>query len=61
MPKFLSRPVRSYKAWGSSCDPVAMSSAFPQHDAYAARIAFIVELAEHLHAYGTTAQRLEAR
>jgi uncharacterized membrane protein YjjP (DUF1212 family) len=36
-----------------------MSSAFPQHDAYAARIAFIVELAEHLHAYGTTAQRLE--
>lgn len=36
-----------------------MSSAFPQHYAYAARIAFIVELAEHLHAYGTTAQRLE--
>ena len=28
-------------------------------DAYATRIAFIVELAEHLHAYGTTAQRLE--
>ncbi|KLJ00074.1 threonine/serine exporter family protein [Luteimonas sp. FCS-9] len=26
---------------------------------YAARIAFVVELAEHLHAYGTTAQRLE--
>ena len=26
---------------------------------YAARIAFMVELAEHLHAYGTTAQRLE--
>lgn len=36
-----------------------MSAAFPQHDAYAARIAFVVELAEHLHAYGTTAQRLE--
>jgi uncharacterized membrane protein YjjP (DUF1212 family) len=26
---------------------------------YAARIAFVVELAGHLHAYGTTAQRLE--
>ena len=26
---------------------------------YAARIAFIVELAEHLHLYGTTSQRLE--
>ncbi|MGN6513684.1 MAG: threonine/serine ThrE exporter family protein [Lysobacteraceae bacterium] len=26
---------------------------------YAARLAFMVELAEHLHAYGTTAQRLE--
>lgn len=35
-----------------------MTTAFPQ-DAYAARIAFVVELAEHLHAYGTTAQRLE--
>ena len=26
---------------------------------YAARVAFVVELAEHLHLYGTTAQRLE--
>ena len=26
---------------------------------YAARIAFVVDLAKHLHAYGTTAQRLE--
>lgn len=26
---------------------------------YAARVAFVVELAEHLHAYGTTTQRLE--
>lgn len=26
---------------------------------YAERIAFVVELADHLHAYGTTAQRLE--
>lgn len=30
----------------------------PEAD-YAARIAFVVELAGHLHAYGTTAQRLE--
>lgn len=26
---------------------------------YTARLAFVIELAEHLHAYGTTAQRLE--
>ncbi|MHC9085623.1 threonine/serine exporter family protein [Luteimonas sp. RIT-PG2_3] len=31
----------------------------PVTTSYAARIAFVVELAEHLHAYGTTAQRLE--
>lgn len=35
-----------------------MSRAFPQQ-AYAARIAFVVELAIRLQAYGTTAQRLE--
>ena len=37
------------------------STAIPPSTAgdYAARIAFVVELAEHLHAYGTTAQRLE--
>ncbi len=35
-----------------------MPRPFPQ-EAYAARIAFVVELAVHLHAYGTTAQRLE--
>ncbi|MBJ6982384.1 MULTISPECIES: threonine/serine exporter family protein [unclassified Luteimonas] len=35
-----------------------MSRPFPQQ-AYAARIAFMVELAEHLHAYGTTSPRLE--
>lgn len=34
--------------------PTSLTSA-----SYAARIAFVVELAEHLHAYGTTAQRLE--
>ena len=31
----------------------------PYNDDYAARVGFVVELAEHLHAYGTTAQRLE--
>jgi uncharacterized membrane protein YjjP (DUF1212 family) len=31
----------------------------PVLPSYAARLAFVVELAEHLHAYGTTAQRLE--
>ena len=36
-----------------------MSRPFPQ-EAYAARIAFLVELAEHLHMYGTTGPRLEA-
>lgn len=36
-----------------------MSQAFPQSIGYAARIAFMVELAERLHNYGTTAQRTE--
>lgn len=36
-----------------------MSRGFPHTIGYAARIAFVVELAERLHAYGTTAQRLE--
>lgn len=31
----------------------------PAGSGYAARIAFVVDLAEHLHAYGTTTQRLE--
>jgi uncharacterized membrane protein YjjP (DUF1212 family) len=35
------------------------ASPIPSNDDYAARVAFVVELAEHLHAYGTTAQRLE--
>ena len=38
----------------------AMPSPAPLSSAsYAARINFVVELAERLHAYGTTAQRLE--
>lgn len=37
-----------------------MSTNAPRQDAYTARIAFVVTLAEHLHAYGTTTQRLEA-
>lgn len=32
----------------------------PATASYAARIAFVAELAERLHGYGTTAQRLEA-
>ncbi|MGJ4729474.1 threonine/serine ThrE exporter family protein [Luteimonas sp. SDU101] len=35
------------------------ADAMPATAAYAIRIAFIVELAGHLHRYGTTAQRLE--
>lgn len=50
-----------------ACDPTAMTStphavatAIPLSNAsYPDRIAFIVELAERLHIYGTTAQRLE--
>jgi uncharacterized membrane protein YjjP (DUF1212 family) len=42
-----------------ACDPSRMSHAFPQSIGYSARIAFVLELAERLHAYGTTAQRLE--
>jgi len=36
-----------------------MSAPAPITASYAAKIAFVVELAEHLHTYGTTAQRLE--
>ncbi len=36
-----------------------MRQAFPTTIGYAARIAFVAELAERLHSYGTTAQRLE--
>ncbi|WP_330970457.1 threonine/serine exporter family protein, partial [Lysobacter sp. A3-1-A15] len=37
-----------------------MHSPTPLSDAsYAARIHFVIELAERLHAYGTTSQRLE--
>lgn len=37
-----------------------MSIFSPANERYAARVQFVVELAEHLHSYGTTAQRLEA-
>lgn len=36
-----------------------MTQPVPIVASYAARIAFMVELAEHLHLYGTTSQRLE--
>lgn len=39
-----------------ACDACGMA---PTEADYATRIAFVVELAGHLHAYGTTAQRLE--
>src|SRR5690606_3188715 len=39
--------------------PHAPSSVAADPADYAARVGFVVELAEHLHAYGTTAQRLE--
>lgn len=47
-----------------ACDPFPMLRPFPaatgtSNTDYAARIAFLVELAGHLHRYGTTAQRLE--
>jgi uncharacterized membrane protein YjjP (DUF1212 family) len=41
------------------CLRSVMSHAFPTTIGYAARIAFVAELAERLHTYGTTAQRLE--
>ena len=40
--------------------PPAAPKFSPAAAAYAARIAFVSELAERLHGYGTTAQRLEA-
>jgi uncharacterized membrane protein YjjP (DUF1212 family) len=44
--------------------PAALAGRVPgpvfAHAGYAERIAFVVDLAEHLHAYGTTTQRLEA-
>jgi len=39
--------------------PVAQAAVPPAVADYATRVAFVVELAEHLHRYGTTAQRLE--
>src|SRR3546814_8046128 len=49
---------RQVTAVARACDALPMSEGF-QTIGYAARIAFVVELAERLHAYGTTAQRLE--
>jgi uncharacterized membrane protein YjjP (DUF1212 family) len=53
------------RAFAGPCDPSGMSApnTLPHvpsiHAGYAERIAFVVEVAERLHAYGTTAQRLE--
>src|SRR3546814_3431076 len=53
-----NRDRRKVTAVARACDALPMSEGF-QTIGYAARIAFVVELAERLHAYGTTAQRLE--
>lgn len=44
--------MRSFAAMSEAPPPLSAAS-------YAARIAFVVELAERLHMYGTTAQRME--
>ncbi len=45
---------------GAACHPLQMPPNVASTAAsYAERIGFVVELAEHLHCYGTTAQRLE--
>ncbi len=55
--------VQSPRTRGRGCMALhahAMLAAMTRTEAdYATRIAFVVELAGHLHAYGTTAQRLE--
>jgi uncharacterized membrane protein YjjP (DUF1212 family) len=59
-PRRVGEPASTLRAGGDACDPAAMSTQAPiAMPGYAARLAFVVELAEHLHAYGTTAQRLE--
>lgn len=50
--------MRSLAAFGFADSGVSIFS--PASERYAARVQFVVELAEHLHSYGTTAQRLEA-
>lgn len=45
-------------AFGSGARRVSIFS--PASERYAARVQFVVDLAAHLHRYGTTAQRLEA-
>src|SRR5689334_19442804 len=64
-------PLSSTRAAQPSCDAFSMSAtpslSTPAHSpqaetataGYAERIEFVLEVAEHLHAYGTTAQRLE--
>ncbi len=52
--------LEAAQACGAHAILAGMSHNPPRQDAYAARIAFVVALAEHLHAYGTTTQRLEA-
>jgi uncharacterized membrane protein YjjP (DUF1212 family) len=59
-PRRVGEAASTLREGGDACDPAAMSTQAPiAMPGYAARLAFVVELAEHLHAYGTTAQRLE--
>ena len=44
---------------GGACHPSGMPAHAHETASYTERIAFVVELAMHLHAYGTTTQRLE--
>src|SRR3546814_440438 len=62
------RRCRGWRCWRLSCVERPRGPCSLRHEdtlspmetaEYATRIAFVVELAEHLHAYGTTAQRLE--
>lgn len=59
---YTTRTVRMvhHDALCSALAPPAMPIPPSTQSRYAARIDFVSELASHLHAYGTTAQRLEA-
>src|SRR5690606_19967096 len=47
--------------WHGPCHACAMPTRNPLSEStYTERIAFVVDLARHLHAYGTTSQRMEA-
>lgn len=60
MPASFTQVSETLSGAVAACDASAMSSPAPLSAAkYSARINFVCELAERLHAYGTTSQRLE--